>query len=162
MSPRCQVGADRQFRNLCKVLGVPELGVDDRFATNPARVVHRDALIPLLRARIADPSVCQTRADLMATLRANAVPVGGVNDMQAVFEQPPAEALVVRDDDTAGGKALGVRQVAYQRKGGAETAAELAKPPRYAQHTREVLGGRLGISDGELERLLAGGSVTAE
>lgn len=39
------VGADRQFRNLCAVLGAPELGVDERFATNPKRVVHRDELI---------------------------------------------------------------------------------------------------------------------
>ena len=31
------VGADRQFRNLCDVLGVPDLGTDERFATNPQR-----------------------------------------------------------------------------------------------------------------------------
>ena len=36
----------------------------------------------------------------MATLRDNAVPVGGVNDMSAVFEQPQAEALVYRDVET--------------------------------------------------------------
>ena len=45
----------------------------------------------------------------MATLRDNAVPVGGVNDMSAVFEQPQAEALVYRDVETD--QALGVRQV---------------------------------------------------
>jgi crotonobetainyl-CoA:carnitine CoA-transferase CaiB-like acyl-CoA transferase len=39
------VGADRQFRNLCTVLGAAELGVDERFATNPQRVRNRDQLI---------------------------------------------------------------------------------------------------------------------
>ena len=31
---------------------IPELGTDDRFATNPSRVVNRDALIPLLRTQV--------------------------------------------------------------------------------------------------------------
>ena len=44
-------------------------------------------------------------------LLAPAVPVGGVNDMEAVFEQPSAEALVVRLPSS--GEALGVKQVAY-------------------------------------------------
>ena len=39
------VGADRQFRNLCTVLGAPDMGVDERFATNPQRVRNRDQLI---------------------------------------------------------------------------------------------------------------------
>lgn len=39
------VGADRQFRNLCAVLGAVQLGVDERFATNPQRVRNRDQLI---------------------------------------------------------------------------------------------------------------------
>ena len=39
------VGADRQFRNLCTVLGAPDMGVDERFSTNPQRVRNRDQLI---------------------------------------------------------------------------------------------------------------------
>ena len=44
-------GNDRLFEALCDVLGVPELARDDRFATNPSRVAHRDELVPLLAAR---------------------------------------------------------------------------------------------------------------
>src|SRR4051794_22413492 len=36
------VGNDRQFHDLCEVLGAPELADDDRFTTNPARVANRD------------------------------------------------------------------------------------------------------------------------
>src|SRR5947209_602160 len=42
------VGNDRQFARLCDILGLPHLPNEERFRTNPARVVHRDALIPLL------------------------------------------------------------------------------------------------------------------
>ena len=38
------VGNDRQFRSCALVLGRPEWADDVRFATNPARVEHRDEL----------------------------------------------------------------------------------------------------------------------
>ncbi|MCW2994623.1 MAG: L-carnitine dehydratase/bile acid-inducible protein, partial [Conexibacter sp.] len=49
------VGNDKQFGALCVVLGAPALADDARFATNAARVAHREelrtALIALLAAR---------------------------------------------------------------------------------------------------------------
>ena len=39
------VGNDDQFGRFCGVAGLPELPYDERFATNPARVVNRDALV---------------------------------------------------------------------------------------------------------------------
>ena len=117
---------------------------------------------PLLRELIADPSVSSSRDELMASLREQAVPVGGVNDMEAVFEQPPAEALVVREPLTR--EALGVKQVAYQRKDGPESAQfegqqQLRSPPRYAEHTVEILSSVLDMEDAEIESVLASGSV---
>ena len=98
----------------------------------------------------------------MSSLRDQAVPVGGVNDMEAVFEQPPAEALVVREPSS--GEALGLKQVAYQRKNGPESAGyqgqqPLRSPPRYAEHTVDILSGLLGMEDAEIATLLASGSV---
>jgi crotonobetainyl-CoA:carnitine CoA-transferase CaiB-like acyl-CoA transferase len=46
------VGNDRQFAELCAVLGAPKLAADARFATNPARVENRDELRPLLEAAL--------------------------------------------------------------------------------------------------------------
>ena len=43
------VGNDRQFRTLAWLLGIPALADDPRFATNAARVAHRDR--PARRAR---------------------------------------------------------------------------------------------------------------
>lgn len=116
----------------------------------------------MLRELIADPSVSGSRDELMATLREHAVPVGGVNDMEAVFEQPPAEALVVREPCT--GEAIGVKQVAFQRKDGPESPQfegqqPLGSPPRYAEHTVEILTGVLGMEDAEIAEVLATGAV---
>lgn len=59
-------GTDRHFRALCeRVIGRPELAADDRFATNAARVAHRETLVPLLggifRTRNADEWVALCR-----------------------------------------------------------------------------------------------------
>jgi crotonobetainyl-CoA:carnitine CoA-transferase CaiB-like acyl-CoA transferase len=44
-------GNDRLFHALCKVVGLPSLADDARFATNPLRVANRGQLIPLLEQR---------------------------------------------------------------------------------------------------------------
>ena len=46
-------GNDRQFAALCRVLDLPDLPADPDFATNPARVAHRDRLVPALDAALA-------------------------------------------------------------------------------------------------------------
>lgn len=76
------VGNDRQFAELCTVLGAPELADEARFATNPARVEHRDELRPLLEAALA----ARPAADWVDLLRARRVPAGVVNDVGAAFE----------------------------------------------------------------------------
>src|SRR5688572_12372768 len=48
------VGNDRQFERLCAILGLEQLARDERFRTNPARVVHRAELIPLLQAKMGE------------------------------------------------------------------------------------------------------------
>ena len=42
------VGNDRQFLRLCELLGKPEFGTNEKFATNSARVQNREEIIALL------------------------------------------------------------------------------------------------------------------
>jgi crotonobetainyl-CoA:carnitine CoA-transferase CaiB-like acyl-CoA transferase len=69
------VGNDGQFRRLVDLLGCGYLADDARFATNPARVQHRDELrallIPALARRGAD--------EWFTTLMAAGVPCGPIN-----------------------------------------------------------------------------------
>jgi len=85
------VGNDSQFRKLCGVLGLPH-GSEERFATNPARVIHRETLIPLLEAAIAK----WTKADLYEALEAEGVPAGPINTIDEVFADPQVIARGMR------------------------------------------------------------------
>ena len=76
------VGNDRQFRDLCDVLGLPALAEEERFATNSARVANRDAL----RARLEAALGVRGAAEWVALLGARRVPAGLVNDVRAAFE----------------------------------------------------------------------------
>jgi crotonobetainyl-CoA:carnitine CoA-transferase CaiB-like acyl-CoA transferase len=75
------VGNDKQFAALCDVLGAPALAADGRFATNAARVAHRDALKDALVARLAGRGA----ADWVAALTPHGVPAGVVNDVAGAF-----------------------------------------------------------------------------
>ena len=75
------VGTDRQFQSLCAVLGSAELAGDERFATNPQRVEHRNALRLELERRLATSSA-RAWAEKLTTAR---VPAGTVNDLAGAF-----------------------------------------------------------------------------
>jgi crotonobetainyl-CoA:carnitine CoA-transferase CaiB-like acyl-CoA transferase len=55
---------DRLFAQLCERIGLPELADDERFRTNPDRLAHRDALLPVAPVQtIAEAAEhAQTRA----------------------------------------------------------------------------------------------------
>ncbi len=75
------VGNDRQFAALCEELGRPELATDPRFATNSARVEHREALRDELEAALA----ARPAGEWAAALTARRVPAGVVNDLAGAF-----------------------------------------------------------------------------
>ena len=103
------VGNDAQFAKLCGVLGLEPLIVDDRFASNAARVTHRMALRHALEVRL------QTRpADAwQAALTDVGVPCGPINDIAqgfALAESLGLDPIVVIDDPR---RAAPQRQVAH-------------------------------------------------
>jgi crotonobetainyl-CoA:carnitine CoA-transferase CaiB-like acyl-CoA transferase len=78
------VGNDRQFARLCEIVGLPEVAADARFRTNPDRVVHREALIPLL----AEAMRTRGRAEFSEKLEEAGIPAGPINTVDAVFADP--------------------------------------------------------------------------
>ena len=96
------VGNDRQFEALCKTIGAPGLAADPRFATNPERVRHRDALkVELERHLAARPA-----AAWASRLTARRVPAGVVNDLAGAFVLAERLGLeptvqIPRDDGSA-------------------------------------------------------------
>jgi crotonobetainyl-CoA:carnitine CoA-transferase CaiB-like acyl-CoA transferase len=78
------VGNDRQFARLCEILDVPELAEDERYRTNPARVVNRDALIP----KLAESMRARRLGEFSEALEAAGIPAGPINAVDAVFADP--------------------------------------------------------------------------
>jgi crotonobetainyl-CoA:carnitine CoA-transferase CaiB-like acyl-CoA transferase len=94
------VGNDGQFAKACAVLGIADLATDPRFATNPARVTNRAALLPLVKAA----TVRWQSAALLSALEAAGVPVGAVNRVDEVFADPQvvARGMKLMVDDLPG------------------------------------------------------------
>lgn len=134
------VGNDTQFQAFCTVLGLPELGTDARFATNPLRVRHREVLQPLLEAAFATRSVldCHTAFD------AANVPSGPINGFAEVFADPQIVERGVRID-LPHASAGSVPQVANPVKFSATPVHYRSGPPVLGQHTDEVLQELLGL-----------------
>jgi crotonobetainyl-CoA:carnitine CoA-transferase CaiB-like acyl-CoA transferase len=75
------VGNDRQFRILAQSLRLPEMADDPRFATNAARVEHREDLYAALSSALAG----DTADSWFRRLTAAGVPTGPINDIGQAF-----------------------------------------------------------------------------
>ncbi|MEH6587383.1 MAG: CaiB/BaiF CoA-transferase family protein [Halioglobus sp.] len=82
------VGNDGQFRRYCEVIAAAELADDPRFVTNRDRVHNRDALVPLLQAKMLN----RDKAEWITMLEAANVPAGPINTVQDVFAEPQIQA----------------------------------------------------------------------
>lgn len=146
------VGNDGQFQRFCKVAGYPELAEEQRFATNPQRILHRAELIPI----VAEIMRTRMKQEWIEALEAATVPCGPINNMKEVFEdaQVKHRGLRVDMDNTLGGTTPVV--ASPMRLSGTPVEYRLA-PPTLGQHNAEVLGGLLGKSAAEIERLRGAG-----
>ncbi|MEF9881208.1 CaiB/BaiF CoA transferase family protein [Streptomyces sp. P9-A4] len=125
------VGNDRQFRSLCGGLGLPELADDPRFATNTARVAHREELV----AALAGPLGTRTADRWFEELTAVGVPCGPINDLAAAFDLAERLGLAPRVPESAAGPG----QVAHPVRLGATPPSYRAAPPRLGEHTEDLL-----------------------
>jgi crotonobetainyl-CoA:carnitine CoA-transferase CaiB-like acyl-CoA transferase len=143
---------DGLFRALCRVLGLEELGDDERFATNAGRVENRRELIPVLHERLRE----RPAEEWVAELDAAGVPVGAVRTV------PDALAAAARAGHPA---TLGVEHpsagpldlVASPIWGATEPSAA-TPPPLLGEHTAEVLG-ELGRSEERIAALAERGVI---
>jgi crotonobetainyl-CoA:carnitine CoA-transferase CaiB-like acyl-CoA transferase len=85
---------DRLFGALCNALDLAALAAEERFATNPARVEHRDELVPLLAARFA----AEPRETWLVRLRRAGVPAAPVQDVGEVARHEQTAALGLLQD----------------------------------------------------------------
>ncbi len=142
---------DGQFRRFCAHIGQADLATDERFATNPQRVINRQAL----RARIEPALAMQPVAVLSDGLMRIGVPAGPVNDVAQAIGQPHAQhrQMVIER-----GAYRGIRSPAVMHGTPAQAGDA---PPLFAQHTTDILRG-LGLNEQEIEALVSTGAAPSQ
>lgn len=148
------LGNDRQFREFCALIGLPELPDDPRFVANSGRSLNRDALLAAMRPAVAK---WQSGALIAAMARAK-LPGGKVNEIPEILADPhvAARGLVhrmTRSDGTP------VDVLGFPSKLSRTPADYRIAPPRSGENTRGVLGERLGLSDDDVQSLLDAGVI---
>lgn len=128
------VGNDAQFAKLCEAMEHPQWAVDPRFATNPARVAHRDVLIRAM----SDVLKVQPASHWLAMCEALGIPAAPINTIDQVFADPQVQARGMRIEVTdASGDVIPMVGSPLQ----ITTAPPQITypPPLLGEHTRDIL-----------------------
>ncbi|AJY21383.1 coA-transferase III family protein [Burkholderia ambifaria AMMD] len=144
------VGNDGQFRKFVEAGGRAELADDERFATNPSRVRHRDTLVPIL----AEMVKTRAKADWIGTLEAAGVPCGPINELDEVFdnEQVVARGMQVSLPHPCGAD---VKLVRNPIRMSATPPDARTAPPLLGAQTEAVLRDMLGYDAARIAALKA-------
>lgn len=130
------VGNDAQFERLCAWLEEPALASDPRFATNAARVEHREEIVGRIAARLKET----TRDELLRAMEEQGIPAGPINSVAEVFADPQVlhrqMHLELPAPWAAGGAVPAIRiPIRFS-----DAQLELTRPsPRLGEHTDEIL-----------------------
>jgi crotonobetainyl-CoA:carnitine CoA-transferase CaiB-like acyl-CoA transferase len=126
-------GNDNQWRALAKLLGVD----DDRFATNRARVGHREELVTVLEAALAS----DTAESWLGRLAELGIPAGKVRTLDDVYgwEQTVSQGLLVDvDHPTVGAVQLPGPPLRFDDNPFAGAREKHLPPPRLGEHDESV------------------------
>jgi formyl-CoA transferase len=148
------VANQKLWVRFCNVIGKPEWLEDPRFESNPARVEHREVLLPAVAEVMAGKS-CD---EWMRILVEAAIPCGPVNDMGSLFTDPQVlhrDMIAEVPHPTIGTLRLAGVPLKYSSTPGQVRLA----PPLLGQHTDEILSSVLGYSPERIEALRRDGAV---
>jgi CoA:oxalate CoA-transferase len=142
------VGSDKLWRAFCPLLGHAELVDDPRFASNAARNANRPALIDILQSAF----LTRTYDEWETILQPAGIPMGSINTIDQVIGHPQvaARAAIVECTHPIAGT---IKTVAPPVRFSATPGAIRRPAPLLGEHTEEVLRGRLGIGDSDINRL---------
>jgi formyl-CoA transferase len=148
------VGTDRQFRDLCRIVGDESLADDARFHTNAQRVANREELVELLARQFKT----RDAEDWLRECRAAIIPSGAIRSVAEVMAHPQTLALDMIQElahPTAGSVQLTGVPFELSRT----PASIRLPPPTLGQHTSEVLTALLDLTADDIEALRADGVI---
>jgi crotonobetainyl-CoA:carnitine CoA-transferase CaiB-like acyl-CoA transferase len=139
---------DGQFRRFCRKVAREDLLDDPRFCTNADRLKH----VAVLRTEIERTLAGFKADDLCRDLMQAGVPAGAVNTVPQAF----AQTHVAHRDmlvECEGHRAPGIPVKLAQTPG-----RVARRPPRFAEHAREILA-QAGFDQAAIDRLIEAGVV---
>ncbi|MBN2106442.1 MAG: CoA transferase [Deltaproteobacteria bacterium] len=141
------VGNENLWQSFTEVLGLVLLKDDPRFATNPARVENRRALLDILEPIFkAQPS-----SHWLELFDTAGIPCGPIYTVDQVVADPQVRArdMVSQVSHPAYGA---INMLGFPIKFSETPGRSPSAPPTLGEHTEEVLES-LGITDGDIKRL---------
>ena len=150
--------APREWHDLLRALGRPELATDPRF--DPAatsRRAHRDEIDALVQDWVAQHTV----ADAVQILQTHHVAAGPVRDLREVLEDEHLHAreMIVPLEHPTHGPIPGAKGVGMPIKFANHPAAFDQPAPALGAHNAEIYGRLLGLGAPDLEALRAEGVI---
>jgi len=127
-------GNDRLFAKLAAALGRPEWAQDARFATNAARVTHRETLIPTIEAIMQT----RTKAEWLERLEAAGVPCAPIQNLEEVLAEPQTAASGMLQAVPE----LGLDLLGLPLSFDGERPPMRRRAPHLGEHTAEIVGER--------------------
>jgi crotonobetainyl-CoA:carnitine CoA-transferase CaiB-like acyl-CoA transferase len=141
-------GTNKLYRELCRTLGLDHLTTDERFATNPDRVRHREELIRLL----GEVTMRRSTAEWQELFESRQIPSAPVNGLDDALRDPQLleNDMVVEVEHPELGP-IHVLGVPYKYS---EASCSVRRPPPLlGEQTDEVLAEVLELDAGEIESL---------
>ena len=148
------VGNDGQFARLAGAMGVPDLAIDPRYATNLSRTENRAELVRFLQ----DKFLQQTSETWAECLSEAEVPFGPINRIDQVFDDPQSHYRSLKID-LPHSEAESVPSVANPIRFSDTPVSYRYGPPTLGEHSREVLQEWLGLEQAEIDTLASEGVI---
>jgi crotonobetainyl-CoA:carnitine CoA-transferase CaiB-like acyl-CoA transferase len=142
-------GSDALFAKSCAALGMDALARDPRFASNPARVANRAAVLEALAAVTRTLSM----DNLLARLQKAGVPAAPIQTIDKVAAEPQTEAsgMLIAHKHA---RVPDYRAVGLPIRWDGERPGVSRVPPLLGEHSAEVLA-ELGYDDRTIKELAA-------
>ncbi|MBT1445395.1 CoA transferase [Shewanella sp. JM162201] len=127
------VGNDGQFARFCELAGLDALIKDPRFASNSARVEHREQLLPLIKKALLGKG----RDEWLALLHGAGVPAGPINSVEEALAEPQAQARQMQIRRDFNGESLPFVGSPLRIDG--EALNSPLPPPLLGEHQQQML-----------------------
>lgn len=146
---------DPQWRELCRLIGRPELVADPRFANEATRWAHRDEVRRVVESFTREHDKAQLKA-----LFGGHVPFSPIYSAAEIFADPHFGARGMLPEVDHPGSARPTRVPGVPVKLSATPGGVRHRAPRLGEHAREVLA-EAGLATARIDELIAAGVVGA-